>query len=274
MLIHRTRTLISAAFLSVIVPTFALSESWKVVLTERHQEKLAELQNKPQHSALAVSERGAWARAWGKATSKIAVDDVLKNCRKHLKKGDLDCVVVAVDGKFIAASEVDVKRITQRYRAVSGKDAVKFFGVVDLSFKGNPDRAREQYELMKHDPEAWRSIPKSQKLKKALTKFGLVSNNATGWTIFLDKGKAVHASSQSKGNVLSSTFQHWEISQDGLLCLFLGSFDTGKPRSNSCMIIESAQNGVIRYNWASYSSGARMRKGFIVAGDPSVASVK
>ena len=265
---------IPAQFLLILtfslLPLTAMAESWTVKLTQHQRKALAATVGQSGHSAFAAAPGGQWgySRKYATATSADAV--ALGNCQAHLSKGDSGCVIVARNGKMAVGKTVDVAKVTEVYKPINGRKAIGFFGLVSISFQGNRDRAIEQFDFSMRDGQAWRSIPKDRALERALTGRGLVwsgPKGPSGWAIFLGENEAIHYANSSRGKVLVSTFKEWAVSEDGLLCMFFGRWANGNPRSTNCMIIETAENGEMRYTWAS-NNRKLLRKGYIIAGDP------
>ena len=240
-------------------------ESWTVKLTQQQSKNLAKTMFQPGHSAFAAAPGGqsGWSRNYTTAASADA--RALEECQSRLSKGDLNCVIVARNGEMVVGDTVDIAKITAVYKPIRPRKAAEFFGLVSIPFQGNRDRAVEQYDFTKRDDQAWRTIPKDRSLEYALTGHGLVSSGPMGWAIFLEEERAILYAQTQSGRILVSTFEQWAVSDDGLLCMFFGRHANGNPRSTTCMIIESAGNGEMRYTWAWQRT---LRKGYIVAGDP------
>jgi hypothetical protein len=248
----------------------AIAESWTPNLTVRQQRELRSLLLKNVNSVFAAAESGAWGTAWSYTSLPEAKSFALSNCRRHLAKGDLDCAILAQNGNLNSQTNFHVDRVSDIYRAVNGKKASRFFDLAPLKYEGDPQFASKQYSQLRQNSM---NFENDENLKVLLSNVGLVSNTPTGWGIFLSDTKAFHYSSPRPRKVFKSDFKKWGITKEGLLCMFLGAYDNGSPRSTTCMIIDSIANGVLRYNWAE-SQGSRMRKGFIVLGNPVLNSVK
>ncbi|MEP3846254.1 MAG: hypothetical protein ABJM43_13035 [Paracoccaceae bacterium] len=237
-------------------------------MNKEQTEVLSELGAKPRITVLAISPDGPWGKAWGMKTKAASTARALKSCREHVRKGERDCVVYAVNGKQTLPGTIDIKRIQQRYKAVHGQKAASFFGLAAIEFTGSRDAALKELEFTKSDGQAWRTIPKSRALKRQLTGQGLVSVGKDGWAIFLTEDHAYHDTKVGRG-----TFEQWAISENGLLCMFFGKYENGKLRSNACMVIDKISRGEMRYNWGPNGKN-RARRGFVVAGDPGKNAVK
>ena len=236
----KLRTLSFAILAALLTPLAANAEIWAVKLTPQHKQALAETKSNPNHSALAIAPGGQWGSAWNYSSAEEANQRALNNCKSYLKRGNLDCVIVAQNGKMIVGKTVDLVSITKVYKPLNGKKAARFFGGVNIQFQGDRVKALEQYEFTKRDGQAWRTIPKDMALRRALTNHGLASNGQNGWAIYLGEKEATQYASPKSGKVMVSTFKEWAISKDGLLCMFFGKHANGNPRSTTCMIIETA----------------------------------
>lgn len=261
-----------AALAAILSMTFgapeASAEPWTIKLTAKQERALSEMPQKKAHAAFAASPGGQWGRSWGKSSAAAAERAALEYCQEHLRVGKPGCAVIYSKGRMASQGRVDVPRVSEVYKAINGSKAAQFYGMLGQSFQGNVARAQAQYKMTRSDGQAWRKIPKSRAMERALTGAGLVNAGQNGWAVYLDGDRAIHYASPKRGKVLKSVFKEWAISEDGLLCMFFGAHASGKKRSTTCMIIASMQQGVIRYNWAHAKSMANMRKGFIVAGNP------
>lgn len=256
------------AILAFLAPLGLKAEPWTVTLNKEQTGVLSELGARPGGTALAISPDGAWGTAWGMSTKAKSTARALANCREHVRKGQRDCVVYAVNGERSLPDTIDIKRIQQRYKAIDGKKAASFFGLVPIEFTGSRNAALKEFEFTNSDGQAWRTIPKSRALKRQLTGRGLVGVGKGGWAIFLTENHAYHDTKVGR-----TTFEQWAISENGLLCMFLGKYENGISRSTACMIVHEVSRGEMRYNWAANGRN-RARRGFVVAGDPGKNSVK
>jgi hypothetical protein len=252
------------------------AETWDVELNKKQEKALAETARKPKFTAFAAAPGGVWGNAWNFNTQELADEKALNGCAPYLKKGRPKCVIVARNGKIVVGKTVQVTKVKAQYKPIDGKNAARFFGLVNTSFSGNEEKARQQHNPSQNDVNAWRNFPKDKKLSQTLTNKSLVNAKKKGWAIFLGKSGAVHYGHGNRG-VFAAQYNEWAISPDGLLCMFFGTFPNGKQIDMKCMVIGNIKKGQIGYSWAESNSNAKpfkLRKGLLVAGNAGVAAVR
>ncbi|MGB7316803.1 MAG: hypothetical protein WBC85_02450 [Planktotalea sp.] len=250
----------------------ALAEDWKVTLTAEQNQKFQEMKNKPARSVFALSPDSAWGRTWGYKSLDDAKERALAFCRENLRRGHRDCLVFAVDGKVVAKPVVPTKVVQNLYKPVNGRKAAAFFGVKGISFQGNPSAAKAQWDALQRDPNKIASFTVNKSLGRQLLGTSLVTDKKPSFSVALSKFGARQAL-QADSGVLAINYPDWSVTNEGLLCMSGGAWEsTGKQVGTKCLILESIDNGLVRFDWASRNSS--FRKGAIVAGDAGRASAK
>lgn len=257
--------------LVVVVALFgpAAAQDWTVKLSTKQAKKLGEMQSQPKHQAFAVSPDGAWGRAWGKSSVENAEAAALQFCREHLKPNKRDCIVFARNGKQLVQGAVTVPVVRQVYKPVDGKKARAFFGVSAVDYLGDHARAKARIQAVMAAPNV---LVRDDGLARQLRGRSLVSNKAGGFAIYLGSKGADQAAKVNGGRVIGATFSDWAVSKEGLLCLFGGRWNTGKPAGTRCIILANVAAGKLSFAWDGTPD--TLRNGWIVQGDATRVAVR
>lgn len=225
---------------------------------------------KPKNFAFALNNKLAWGSSWNYDSVDAAKERALKSCRKWVKPGQADCVVYMVNGEVVAGDQVTSKKITKRYKAVSGKQAAAFFGLRTMTFDGNRAAAVAEYEAF----QATGAYPKNDKsLSKQLMGSSVTSTENGGYAIVFDDNGVLWANKAGPKNILAVRYRQWLLTKNGLLCMFDGAFtSTGKKVGSRCVAISSISGGKVQWQGVSYDG--EPKTSFLVAGDAATTTAK
>ncbi|SPF77676.1 hypothetical protein [Pseudoprimorskyibacter insulae] len=260
----------SALFAQTHTATAEEMIQWTPKLTRDGQKGYAAAMEKPKNYAFALNNKSAWGSGWNFDTAEGARDRALKGCRKWVKPGQADCVVYMLNGEVVAGEQVTTKKITKRYKAISGKQAAAFFGLRDVSFAVNRSAAVAEYEKF----QATGKYPANdQSLTKLLMGNSITSTANGGYAIVFDDKGVLWANKAGSNNILAVQFRQWLVTKNGLFCMFDGAFtSTGKKVGSRCVAISSIGGGKVEWQGLSYDG--KPKTSFLVAGDAATTTGK
>ena len=221
---------------------------------------------------MAISPDSAWGRTWDYVSLEEAKTNALGFCRENLRRGQRDCVIFSIDGKVAVTPVIQTKVVSQVYKPVHGKKAAAFFGLRAVNFQGNRANATAQWKAIKANPNALNNMPANADLARQLLGSSIALNSAGGFSIAFTRYGARQGSKANRG-ALYENYANWTITQDGLLCMWQGYWESsGKSLGTKCLIIESIKAGKISFAWGN--SQRTLRKGLIIAGDAGRGAAK
>ncbi len=249
----------------------ATAQNWNVQLSAKQAKAWAEIKTHKRHTAFAISPDGAWGRTWDFKDAKLAKTRAIQFCRNHVRVGKRDCILYSADGKVLVSGAVQTTKITKLYKPVSGRKAAKFFGLVGMSFQGDPAAARAQHEQVKASSGSIAALRGDGALKQKLTGSSIASIAENGFALHMGKSVVRQAIAANSG-LIEADYSDWMITKEGLLCMKNGRFYTGKPIGTNCIILHQIANGKLKFAWANGSGSPR--NGYIIAGNATYAAAK
>lgn len=252
---------------------FAEAELWAVELSKKQARKLPDVLGYERHSAFAISPDGAWGTSWNYETDGEAKQGALQRCRQRLKIGKRDCFIYVVNGQVVAKPVVSVTRIQEIYKPLHRNRAAAFFGVADITFYGDRQKALLQLEDAKSGIDVSLRYGRDKYVEGLFVGKTLMSNKSKGFGIWFDNGWAEQHYSANSGT-LKKAIPQWMATKEGLLCMY-GAYwrSTNKPSGGAgCLIVNSIKNGVVNFSWSNSSNTER--RGHLIAGNGLVTSIR
>lgn len=240
----------------------AMAEGWTVALTKKQAKALGEISGKSSHVAFAISPDGSWGRSWGKPSAAIARESALSFCRAYLSRGKRDCLIYMVNGKRVAPAVVNTRPVAEVYKPLNGRRAASVFGRSDFNFTGNLAAARAQLAAGMADPGALRQ---DDGLRAKLAGRTLMNTSSKGWAVWLGKQRAAHLA-QANSGVLTTEYESWRVTSDGLLCM------RGASVKTRCILLGPAKAGALKIYWSFTPKAGR--KAQLIAGDARGGAVR
>lgn len=243
-------------------------EAWKVQLTSKQAKAHAELAGQSGITAFAISPDGAWGRSYGFKDADLAAKRALSFCHSELRPRKRDCLLFEVAGKRVAPQTVQTRQVSAVYKPLNGRKAAAVIGRAALDFRGNKAGAMAQLATA---PKGAGDLVQDKLLRAGLKNRTLMTTQAKGFAIWLGDTYAEHLASANSG-VLSVEFDSWVVTSEGLLCMFNGFWDSGKPLGTKCALLNSIGNGLVDLSWDGSPNASR--KGQLIAGDARFGAAK
>ncbi|MEO9683302.1 MAG: hypothetical protein ABJF86_17625 [Tateyamaria sp.] len=243
-------------------------EAWTVQLTSKQAKAHAEQAGRKAVTAFAISPDGAWGRSHGFQDADQAAKRAMSFCQGELRPRKRDCILFEVAGKRAAPQVVQTRKVSTVYQPLNGRKAAFVFGRAALDFRGNKDGAMAQLATAPTQPSA---LAQDKKLRAGLTNRTIMTTQAKGFGLWLGDVYAEHLVSTNNG-VLVVGFDSWAVTAQGLLCMFNGFWDSGKPVGTKCVLLNSIGNGLVDLSWDGSPNASR--KGQLIAGDARFSAAK
>jgi len=260
---------IYAICMMLMAQMLSAQEAWTVTLTAKQAKALAEIAVEDDVTAFAISPDGAWGRSWGVNNAKNAGARAMNFCQSELRPGRRDCILYEVAGKRVAPAVVQTRKVSVVYKPLNGRKAVEVFGRVDFDFQGDNKAARA---LIKSGPQRRGDLSEDKRLRGILQGRSIMSPKTKGFAVTFEE---VYAEQQAASNsgILKAYYDSWTVTSEGLVCMFDGYWATsGKPIGTRCLILNSAEDGLVRMAWGSRPGTSQKMQ--LIAGDARFATAK